>query len=61
MGKTTGVVFGKVTEMMQDNKQIKNSGKPSLVTIPMTQKVRKNDRIFLLKKRKKNETFQSQT
>lgn len=55
MGKTTGVVFGKVTEMMQDNKQIKNSGKPSLVTIPMTQKVRKNDRIFLLKKRKENE------
>lgn len=51
MGKTTGVVYGSVSEMMRDEKSIESSGKPSTVTIPLKEKVRYNDHIYLLKKR----------
>lgn len=54
MGKTTGATFGKVEQMMQDEKEIEASGKPALVTIPLEETVRKNDKIYLLKTRNLN-------
>jgi len=55
MGKTTGVVYGTVESMKIEENFVEASGKPSMVTIPIDEMVRKNDRVFLLRKRE-NET-----
>lgn len=54
MGKTTGATFGKVEQMMKDEQEITASGKPALVTVPLAETVRKNDKIYLLKTRTLN-------
>lgn len=51
MGKTTGALFGQVEEMMKDEAPVENSGKPSLVTIPLAETVREHDKLYLLKTR----------
>ncbi len=51
MGKTTGVVYCTIDEMMIDEKLIENSGKPAVVTIKIPEKVRRNDKIYILCKR----------
>jgi U32 family peptidase len=48
MGKTTGVVYTDITEMMKDEKLIKKSGKPAIVTIKIKEKVRTNDKVYLI-------------
>lgn len=56
MGKTTGVVYGTVKSMKIEENFVENSGKPSLVTIPIDEMLRKNDRVFLLRKREDETT-----
>lgn len=51
MGKTTGALFGQVSEMMKEEVQVESSGKPSLVTIPLAETVREHDKLYLLKSR----------
>ncbi len=55
MGKTTGVVFDEVKDMMKDEKHITKSEKPDMVTIPLKEKVRKGDRVFILRPPQNNE------
>jgi putative protease len=54
IGKSSGVVYADVDEMMKDEKLIEKSGKQTKVTLSITQKVRKNDKVYLLKKRSLN-------
>jgi len=51
MGNTTGVVYGDVKEMMMDEEKIEEAKHPNLVTVPISDKVRKNDRVYILRKR----------
>lgn len=51
MGKTTGVVYHTIEEMMKDEKFIEASGKPAIVTIKLPETVRANDKVYLLRKR----------
>ncbi len=51
MGINTGVVYTDVTDMMRDEAHVESSGKPALVTVPVPTQVRKNDKVYILKKR----------
>jgi putative protease len=51
MGKTTGTVYGEITEMMKDDELIEASGKPAMVTIKFPEKVRTNDKVYILRER----------
>ncbi len=55
MGKTTGVIYGQVDGIVRDHKSIRESKSADLVTIPLADKVRKNDKVYILKKRKLDE------
>ena len=50
MGDTTGVVYDSVREMRLDDEVVVRSGK-GLVTMPICEQVRRNDKVYLLKKR----------
>lgn len=49
-GPTTGVVELKVEKIVLNEKEIKNASKGKLITIPCLEKVRKNDKVYVLKK-----------
>lgn len=51
MGGTTGVVEGEVTSMMIDEKSVESAQHPAIVTIPFSNVVRPNDKVYLLKER----------
>lgn len=51
MGKTTGVVYGDVESMMREEEAIEQSNRSDMVTVPLEGRVRKNDKIYLLRKR----------
>lgn len=51
MGKTTGVVRTEVKTLRVDDREAVNSGKGVVVTIPCVETVRKNDKVYLLRKR----------
>ncbi|MBD3330246.1 U32 family peptidase [Candidatus Peregrinibacteria bacterium] len=55
MGKTTGVKFATADSIMIDEKFVETSGKPSMITVPVSEKVRKNDKVYILKKREQHE------
>jgi len=48
-GNTTGVVKGVMKEIMVNENFVDNAAKGSLITFPVTEKVRKNDRLFVLR------------
>lgn len=54
MGKTTGAVFGEVQRLVKDDVDVETSGKKCLVTLPLDETVRKNDKVYLLKPRTLN-------
>lgn len=54
MGKSTGYVTAVVSEIKKDDKFVENSGKQCLITIPIPEKVRRNDKIYLITKRNLN-------
>ncbi len=45
-GPTTGIIETKVTSLVCDNRSIQSAPKNSSITIPLTQKVRKNDKVY---------------
>jgi putative protease len=49
-GPTTGVVELNALKLVFNDKEIKSAGKGKLVTIPCKEKVRKNDKVYVLKK-----------
>lgn len=54
MGKNTGFVTTSISEMKKDDKFVEDSGRQSLVTVPLKEKVRRNDKIYLIKNRNLN-------
>lgn len=48
-GPTTGVVFEKATSIFKDEKPVKAAEKGDLITIAINEKIRANDKLFLLK------------
>lgn len=50
IGPTTGVVELKAEKIVLNEKEVKNAGKGKLITIPCSEKVRKNDKVYVLKK-----------
>ena len=51
IGKSTGSIRGGVTSIKKDDKTIKFATKNETITIPFDQKVRKNDKVYLIKER----------
>jgi putative protease len=51
IGKTTGVECGKVEKIVLDDKEIEASGKPAVVTIPFSARVRKHDKVYIVKEK----------
>ncbi|MBU0466576.1 MAG: U32 family peptidase [Nanoarchaeota archaeon] len=49
-GPTTGIVKTKIKGLYKDGKPTKGKAKGADITIPLEKKVRKNDKVFLLKK-----------
>ncbi len=54
MGRTTGVAYTTVESIRKDDQELENSGKPAIVTLSTSTPVRKNDKVYLLKKRNLN-------
>ena len=48
IGNKTGVVEGKVLEIRKDDKPIKTAKKGDIISIPITEKVRRNDKFYKL-------------
>lgn len=51
MGKTTGVVYADASEIMKDEKFIEVSERQDMITIPAPERVRKGDKVYILKSR----------
>ena len=51
MGDTTGVAYEEVTSIMMDEENLESAKHPAMVTVPVSQKVRKNDKVYLLRER----------
>lgn len=51
MGKTTGVMYVDVDEMKREEEWIEESNRSDMVTVAVPDRVRKNDKIYVLKKR----------
>jgi len=51
IGKTTGIVNSQIDSIEKNNKQIKKAKKGDEIGINISQKVRKNDEVYILKKR----------
>ncbi len=55
MGKTTGVVHTKIDQMMRDKQLIESSNSQDIVTVRLHQKVRNNDKVYILRNKKVRE------
>ena len=53
MGATTGVVYVEVEDIHMDKKSYDQVKHPNMVTIPCPERVRTNDKVYILKKREK--------
>ena len=51
IGPTTGIVKTKVSSIVIDNKEITNAKRGDSITLPVEEKVRKNDKVYLLKEK----------
>lgn len=59
VGNTTGVIYSEIKEIRHEEKSVNSVNNPALITIPLTEKVRRNDQVYLIKERKLNEEVQS--
>ncbi len=51
-GKNTGVIFGKISKLRsEDRKNIKKAKKGDIITIPVLERVRENDKFYIIKKK----------
>tara|TARA_Y100000034_G_C6908411_1_gene422315 strand:- start:5221 stop:6447 length:1227 start_codon:yes stop_codon:yes gene_type:complete len=48
-GPTTGIVKEKINSIVNEKKSIEKAKKGDLITIPIKEKIRKNDKLFLIK------------
>jgi len=55
MGKTTGVVKADVTAIYNDDQPVENAKHPAVITVPIAEKVRRNDSVYLLRERQLDE------
>lgn len=56
IGGTTGVVYTDVTQIRnEDDKDVEEITHPHLITLPLADRVRSNDKVYILRKRKINE------
>ena len=55
MGDTTGISYNQISSMVRDQQPLESATHPDLVTIPVSEKVRKNDKVYLVTKRKLHE------
>ncbi|MFC1748446.1 peptidase U32 family protein [Pseudomonadota bacterium] len=51
MGNTTGVTYCDAGSIRIDDKQVTEAKNPSTITIPLDEKVRKNDKVYIIKER----------
>lgn len=51
-GDTTGVLVGTLDGMLIDEKKVQKAGKSDIVTFKVAKRVRKNDKVFVIRKRK---------
>lgn len=51
VGRKTGVLRAKVTDIMIDDAHVEEASNPAIVTIPMNETVRLNDKVYLVKQR----------
>ncbi|MBT6691734.1 U32 family peptidase [Candidatus Parcubacteria bacterium] len=52
-GPSTGVLFGKIDSLrLEDESEAKQANKDALITIPIKEPVKKNDKLYLIKSRK---------
>jgi putative protease len=49
-GPTTGVIEAKVKSLYKDGKPSKNAGKGDIITFDLDEKIRKNDKLFVVRK-----------
>lgn len=54
MGKNTGFITTVISEMKKDEAFVEESGKQCMITIPLEEKIRKNDKIYVIKQRNLN-------
>lgn len=52
MGRTTGVEYVTVESLMRDEEVIEKSERQDMVTLPVSAKVRKGDKVYILRERK---------
>ncbi len=50
-GPTTGLVSLRIKSIRRENQNLSNAEKNALITIPIDEKVRRNDKVFVLRKR----------
>lgn len=50
-GKTTGVIYSTIETLKVNNKSINRAKRGDMITIPLQDKIRKNDRLFLVSPR----------
>jgi len=56
MGETTGVVYADVVQIRNDADQdVQEIAHPNLITLPIADRVRSNDKVFILRKRQISE------
>jgi len=55
MGNATGVVYNDIKEIMKDEQFIEEASKQTMITFPLKEKVRHNDKVYILRKRNLNE------
>lgn len=51
IGNTTGLMYANITDIMENDKTVTTTHKPSLITTPIEQKVRTNDQVYLIKQK----------
>jgi U32 family peptidase len=52
MGRSTGIVYEEVKSIMEDEKVLEHADNPSMITVPVEERVRKNDKVYLIRERK---------
>jgi U32 family peptidase len=51
MGHSTGIVYSDVDSIMEDEKNLDFADNPAMVTVPINDRVRKNDKVYIIRER----------
>ena len=50
-GPTTGIVHAKAEKIIKNNEQLEHAKKDDIITIEIKEKIRKNDKLYLIKEK----------